>query len=299
MSHDRQLVETIKQHFACKSLAQLQAIVEANDQSRWSAEAVIAATEVLRDRKAGRAAEPAVPDEEKPDPPLRSDAYALAYLGRALFGGMSGYFILPLPGPDDASVPPDSPVPFGSNLAWLAIDSTDSEAVAAALDLQDAQPSTWADGIKAARASAVFITPPLGQWTLVASTALFPRDRADSFVKPLLERLSQLFTEAQYFGTHGSVGLHIWARARRGRLVRGYGWLGDKSLTLWDEGVPTKDEVSLRLVFLEGRSRDGALPDEAVVLQIANLWSIDPSSLDDEFMEPETGIVGNWAQRES
>src|SRR5947199_331590 len=142
MSHDRLLIDTIKARFARKSSAQLREIVQANDQARWSPEAMVAADEVLQDRTAGRAEEP--------------------------------------------------------------------------------------PGTEAAYQSSVLVTPPLADWTLAVGTALFPPGRAEAFVKPLLERLSGQFGEAQYFCTHRDVELHVWARATQGRLVRGYGWLGEK-----------------------------------------------------------------------
>jgi hypothetical protein len=299
MGQDRQLIDSIKGHFARKTSAQLQEIVQAPHQSRWSPEAVAAAGEVLRDREAGRAVEPSVGEEEPPLPPLRSDSYSLAYLALGALGGLTGTFLLPIAGRVDyTSAEPDPPLPFGENVAWLAVDATDTEAVAVALPLQEARPATWAEGIKAAYQSSVFVTPPLGEWTLVPGTGLFPPDRAEAFVKPLLERLSRQFVEAQYFCTHRGPGLQVWARARKGRLIRGYGWLGDKRLTLWDEGAPTKEEREFGLVFTDGRSPTGACPDESAVLQIANHWSIDPTSLDEEFTEPETGLLGTVARPE-
>ena len=84
-----------------------------------------------------------------------------------------------------------------------------------------------------------------GPVDLGAKHALVPQDRVAVFIKPLLERLSEEFGEAQYFCTHRDAKLHCWARARQGRLIRGYGWLGQKGLTLWDEGEPTKAESPL------------------------------------------------------
>src|SRR5262249_58268278 len=131
---------------------------------------------------------------------------------------------------------------------------TDTEAVATALGLREARAATWAEGIEAAQQSSLFITPPLADWTLAVSTALFPPDRVEAFVKPLLERLSRQFRDAQYFCTHRVPELHIWARARRGELVRGYGWLGEKGLTLWDEGAETQEERDLDIRFFDARS---------------------------------------------
>ena len=46
MSHNRDLIDTIKLNFARKSSAQLQEIVRSNDPMRWSPEAVAAAGEI-------------------------------------------------------------------------------------------------------------------------------------------------------------------------------------------------------------------------------------------------------------
>ena len=183
-------------------------------------------------------------------------------------------------------------MPFGSKVAWLALDTRDTQAVAAALDLREARTATWEEGIKAAYQSSIYVTPPLADWTLVAGTALFPPDRVETFIKPLLERLSRQFGYAQYFCSHREFELHVWARARQGRLVRGYGWLGAKGLTLWNEGAPTREERDLGLSFFDGPSPTGARPDEDSVMQLANLWSIDPTSLNEDFKEPLMGLLG-------
>jgi hypothetical protein len=310
MSHDRQLIDTIKAHFARKSSAQLQDIVQAKNPDRWSLEAIAAADEVLQDRLAGRAEEPLVAEEEPPPPPPPPDAYTLAFLALSLLGSLSGHLHLHVhvhrvnyAGDPD----PDLPVPFGPKMAWLALETTDTEAVATALGLREAQAATWAEGIDAAQQSSVFVTPPLADWTLAVGTALFPPDRAEAFVKPLLERLSRQFGDAQYFCTHRDAELHIWARARQGQLVRGYGWLGERGLTLWDEGEQTKEERDLGFRFFDGRSpaveqaqdKNVTLPDEGGVMQLASLWSIDPTTLDAQFKEPVMGLVGSVAWGDS
>jgi hypothetical protein len=307
MSHDRDLIDTIKANFARKSSSQLEAIARGNDPERWSAEAIVAAGEALQDRREGRAQEPAAPEEEAPPPPPVFDTYGLAVAGLAAFGLLAGYFVIPLPRRDYAgSTDPDLPVPFGPKMAWLALDTRDTEAVAAALSLRATTTATWADGIRAAHQASVFVTPPLADWTLVAGTPLFPTDPVGAFVKPLVERMSRQFGDAQYFCTHRDVELHVWARARRERLVRGYGWLGEKGLTLWDECAPTKEERHIGFRFSSeqsiavepARNMDGTLPDEAGVMQLACLWSIDPTTLDRHFKEPVTGLLGKstWAE---
>ncbi|HZY89626.1 MAG TPA: hypothetical protein VFE78_32695 [Gemmataceae bacterium] len=306
MSPDPRLVDTIKTHFARKSSAQLQEIVQANNSERWSPEAVAAAGEVLRDRRAGRAREPEVAEAEPPPPPSHPDPFGLGFLALGALSGLGGFGIIPVYRVDYAgAAEPDLPVPFGPKMAWLALDTTDTEAVAAALGLRGARPATWAEGIEAAHRSSLFVTPPLADWTLAVGAALFPPDRAEAFVKPLLERLSRQFGEAQYFCTHQDFELHVWARARQGRLVRGYGWLGQKGLTLWDEGRQTREERDLGFRSFDGRppvveqgpDKSVTPPDEGGLMQLASLWSVDPTSLDEQFKEPLTGLLGEGPEK--
>jgi hypothetical protein len=220
---------------------------------------------------------------------------------------MTGHLIIPYQRRVEIECP-DLPVPFGSKLAWLALETTDTQAVAAVLGLREARPATWAVGIDAAHHASFFITPPLADWTLVASTALITRDRVDASVKQLLVGLSRQFGDAQYFCTNREVELHVWARARQGQFVRGYAWLGEKRLALWDEGRQTKEERDLGFQFLNPESISASpgpgrqaqqVPDEACVMQLASLWSIDPTTLDEYFKEPATGLLGNVASGDS
>jgi len=308
MSFDHDLFDTIKTNFARKSSDQLQEIAQADNQDRWSPEAIAAADEVLQDRIAGRAEEPLVAEEEPPPPPTPPDPYSLGFLALGVLGALSGFGAIPVykfdygEGPD-----PDLPVPFGPKMAWLALDTRDTEAVAAALGLEQASAATWAEGVDGAYQSSVFVTPPLADWTLALGTPLFPPERAEDFVKPLLERLSRQFGDAQYFCTHRVVELHVWARARQGRLVRGYGWLGEKGLVLWDEGGQTKEERDLGFRFFDGRSpmidqtqdTDLTLPNEDNIMQLASAWSLDPTTLNQHYKEPVMGLLGSVAWGES
>jgi hypothetical protein len=290
VSLDRQLIDTIKEHLARQPSAELRSMMEANDRARWSDEAFAAADEVLSDRAAGRAREPAAPAPEPPPPPPKAPAFddLALIVGLNLLTIPLGFVIHPgLRGGPVDTVARDRPVPFGQRTAWLAVSTRDTAAVVAALDVGEPREATWADGIDAAYRSAVFVTPPLGDWTLCVSTRLIPPGQAAAFIRPLLERLSREFDDAQYFCTHRDVELHMWARAQQGRFVRGYGWLGQRGLTLWDEGPPTQDECDL-----EFRFGDDSHPDEVCVLQLASLWSLDPTSLGMHFKEPVLGVLG-------
>src|ERR1700722_4730057 len=118
---------------------------------------------------------------------------------------------------------PDWPLPFGYKIAWLALYTNDTNEVATALRLVGTRVATWAEGIAAAHQSSIFVTPPLAGWTLAIGKPLYPPEKVEVFVKPMLERLSCRVKDAQYFCTHRVVEIHVWARAIEGRLIRGYG----------------------------------------------------------------------------
>lgn len=303
MGLNRQLVETVKIHFARKSTADLEEIVRRKDRDQWSDEAFVAAEEVLAERVAGLGKEPRVPVKDAPPPSAEVLRDVLPLLGFA-FGGVFGgllvkYAVAPV-GPDV-----DNPVSFGSDLAWVALETTDAPAVATALGLQRRHPVTWKEGVAAASRSDVFVTPPVGDWTLAVGRCLFPPEHVEAFAKPLLKELSRRFQDAQYFCTHRESDLHVWARARKGRFLRGYGWLGQRKSVIWNEGPQTKQEFDLGFRFTDGpttppvvkRADDPAAADESCVLQLAALWSVDPSSLDDYSSAPGEGIVGEIPRR--
>jgi len=307
MNIDRELVDRIKEHFAGKKSVQLQGLLQSDDRERWSAEAITAAEEVLDERAAGRADEPAVEEPELgklPAPPLLP--YGIGFFFGVL-SGIAAYQILDIRkrnyfAGDQSEM--DLPVPFGFKTAWLAMSTRDTAHVAGALGLRDLREATWKEGIDAADQSSIYVTPPLGELTLAVGAKLFPPDMVRAFVKPLVERLSQVFGDGQYFCTNRVTERHVWARAIKGRLLRGFGYSGESGLTLWNEGSPTKEESDLRFEFVNGPSceigqsdpianRNLAGPIEESVMELASLWSIDPNSLDAHYKEQTLGILGS------
>ncbi len=199
---------------------------------------------------------------------------------------------------------PDTPKSFGRRCQWLALKGADTQSVAAALKLRSVTPANWATGIKAAYADKIFVSPPLGQWVLAIGVTL--PDAGDAHhideITPLLLALSKMFEEVQYFGSHRVIEYYGWAKARQGKILRAYAYLGEAGTTLWNRGNKTPAEVELGFNFFDEASpaaedvnywqrTDLRFPDEEDVLAIAQKWSVDPLFKAQRY-GPGIGVLG-------
>jgi hypothetical protein len=201
---------------------------------------------------------------------------------------------------------PDAPKRFGSEMAWIAIRSTDSAAVADVLGLANGVKTNWNSGIgtvydEELGSGHLFLSPPVEGWTFLVGLSL-PHPLGPAFVDkvtPLLLGLGQHFADVQYFFTYPTMDFFAWARVRQGRLVRRFA-VNDEGV-VWDNGRLTPEEraLGLRLFELRGvRERDGdaggeivLYPTEDHVLQIARGWGIDPMQIELLPGEPGNGYV--------
>ena len=305
MKLNPQLLREVKRHFARKSTEQLNNIIQGEPAGRWSVEAQEAANSLLADRAAGRASEPATPDYEdllEPvvDPKIHFEADEVAV--GLLAGLLTGYFIIPYTTRVEAEEI-DLPQPFGRSMAWMALETTDTLAVARQLGLREATETTWYDGLFAAHRGQVFISPPVGEWTLVVSTCFFqPPQSAAQNITQLLARFQHNVSDVQYFCNLPEIGLYVWSRVRHGMERRGYGWLQAEQSTVWNEGQPTDEEEMLGMQFINNEcpqvpaeNPDSWQPMNVDDLfRLASLWSIDPMGLNEELLEPMPGILGQW-----
>lgn len=201
---------------------------------------------------------------------------------------------------------PDTPVPFGYRMAWLAVRSRDTAAVAQALGLEDAEPCSWQAGIgtvydRVLGENHLFVSPPVNGWTFVVGLTL-PQPVGRKFqdkALPFLVRLGSSFVEVQYFLACPPIDHFAWARILDGRLVRAFA-VGDEGV-IWSKGKTTKEEraLGLRLFELRGvRDRRGDAggamilhPTEDHVMRIAAKWSLDPTRLDKTSAVARLGLV--------
>jgi len=207
----------------------------------------------------------------------------------------------------DVAAPVDKTIPtpavgFGYKCMWFAVKTDDKNRVAAMLQLANVSECNWQTGIAEAYKGSVFVTPAVGGWTLACGWGLphgDTREQVDE-VKSILRTLSREFGEAQFFGTHRVVDCHCWMKATNGRVERAYDWV--EGTTLVAEGPPTEVELPLNLVnTLSEEAKDERYferedivwPDEELVMNIAEHWSINPTTLDERNdVTPGLGLLG-------
>lgn len=205
---------------------------------------------------------------------------------------------------------PDAPVGFGYKMAWLAIKSSDARAVLDLLALENIQPANWKTGTIAAYHGHVFVSPPIHGWVLVACYQLPELNDQSEVDKltPLMSKLSETFGEAQYFGTHRVVEYHAWARYVDGKEVRAFSYLGERGEILADHGEKSAAELELGYTYFDPacpeansdaywEREDLCYPDEEHVMEIAGLWSVNPSHLEEEKLPASAGWIGNLILR--
>jgi hypothetical protein len=223
---------------------------------------------------------------------------------------------------------PDHPLGFGYKIMWFAIRTADGAAVSQVLGLVDPQPANWASGMAVAYEhsmqnagkATVFVSPTVQGWTFVIGVELpYPAD-ASSYEKEqafgrsfrrVFSALASQFEEVQFFGTHRVVGFDAWARAKNGRVERIFSF--SDGAVLVNEGPQSPEEAQLGLLDLGTRtpeeatafifesagsggkgpkkSRRSPIPDEQDTVDLAGLWSLNPTKINELGLPAGTGFV--------
>jgi hypothetical protein len=182
---------------------------------------------------------------------------------------------------------PDTLQSFGYKIGWFAVPSADIDSILRAFWLRQPAPCNWAEGVTAAYQGKVFVTPPVRGWVLLPSRHwLWQLDREPGCVVGAAVRaLSKQLGVVQFFASHRVPELHLWAQATTGRLLRGYGYIGEIGETVWDEGNPTAAELEV------GPFDADHSPNEESVMQVAARWSVNPCELDQSGIESALGVL--------
>jgi hypothetical protein len=205
---------------------------------------------------------------------------------------------------------PKKPVSFGYKCAWCAISSTDVDKVVKAISLVKPRQCSWQKGVEKAYDGFVFVSPRVRDWIFVVSWSLMPpyQDTAKAEISPKIMMLSRTFGTTLFFTTYRVPEYHIYAKAVDGKLIRGYGYIGERGETFWNEGRQTKEERELGFKFFNEscpaakqpaywERKDLSFLNEKKIMLLAGKWSVDPSCLD-EWPDPvsQAGRLGEEAR---
>jgi len=198
---------------------------------------------------------------------------------------------------------PDNPIDFGYKINWIAVKNGDKKEIAKIIGLSNLKPSNWKNGIENAYEKSIFISPKIGNWTLIVGNELPIADHKNiNKLEKILNDLSNKFEEAQYFGTNRIVEYHSWIKSENGKIKRAYSYIGEKDETIKFYGKLTEPEKELNLYnSLSDEAKldkywereDLNYPDEELVMKIAENWSINPTKLTNRTdIKKELGLIG-------
>ena len=198
----------------------------------------------------------------------------------------------------------DEPVDFGYKMVWIAIKTDNKERISEILELKNNQASNWKSGIESAYNDGIFITPQIGQWTLVVGRNIANGGKVEDINKleKTLNKLSAEFGEAQSFGTYRVVEYHHWIKSIKGNITRTYSYIGESGENIKVFGELTEAEIGLNLINTLSKEaesdeywerKDLEYADEELVMKIAETWSINPTKLTERLdIKNELGIIG-------
>lgn len=203
-------------------------------------------------------------------------------------------------------VRPDRPAAFGYKMGWIAVRTSDTDAVVQALGLTDTTASNWNSGIGTVYDDQlgerrVFLSPPVEGWTFVVGLAL-PHPMSAAFIDkwtPLLEGLADRFQDVQYYFSYPLIDFYAWAKYSDGKFVRAFAT--SDAGTLISRGKPTREEKALGLKLFDFRGvreRRGDAggeiilhPTEDHVMRLAAKWSMDPTTLGPASAPQALGVI--------
>jgi hypothetical protein len=203
---------------------------------------------------------------------------------------------------------PNGVVSFGYKCIWIAVNTHDRDRVAEILGIKNLIACNWEKGIEKAYENKIFISPSVGIWTLIAGWGLVdfePKNELDEAkgFKQKIDILSKEFGEAQLFFTHRVTEYHGWAKSINGTTTRYYSFLGERfeNILIEGEATPFEKQLNLANTFSEEAKdenyyerEDIVFPDEELVMKIAEVWSVNPTTLEDRTdISKGLGLVGN------
>jgi hypothetical protein len=162
--------------------------------------------------------------------------------------------------------------------AWLAVRTTDAQALVAELRLRTVLPMAADEGFAAAARAGTFVPPPGHEWLVVVGADVAAATADPAARERLLLRLQGRFGAAAWFCCDDDGERHGWALAD-GDGVRAYAFDGELGV-VQSVGDVTADERDLGCHVPDPRDQsddeDKWFPDRRTVFALAARWTVDP-----------------------
>lgn len=157
------------------------------------------------------------------------------------------------------------------DLDWIAVESSDINAVAEALGLENCQQGGLED-LNAATNTFIFPSQNKSGWMLVIHE-WEPRGSSEEYlnaIEQVVSSLSQRFGNAQSFASYEDHIVYVhWIAAQNGELVRSFARASETSLSR-DFGEVTEEE---QVIDWAGEE---LFPGMREVIKTAKRWSVEP-----------------------
>lgn len=176
------------------------------------------------------------------------------------------------------------PYYFGYKSSWIAIKNNQNKLIADYI--KNLKNFDVLKSLFRATGWQVDISSPYNGWTFLICEINGDSKEGTEVLRSFLIDISRNFTEVQYFGTHRIVEYHCWAKAISGKIERFYSYVGESGENIWIEGEPTTIESKYKFVntldnIIQNEKyyeqNDITFPDESMVMEIANDWSVSPA----------------------
>lgn len=198
---------------------------------------------------------------------------------------------------------PDKPFNFGDDMAWFAVRTADDVHVARTLNLKNPVRCNWLSATNYVfEMEAVFVTPALGKWVLVAGLAFGNEveEQRTKYVTDILNKLSAEFGEAQFFDT--SLGNCSFAKSLNGDMLRFYTY-NFYTYESQDIGIATIEEYGYNFPKIKPweinkddhdylERHNITIPSKYIIQEIAEKWSFNPLNIMRDYNVKGLGILG-------
>lgn len=191
-------------------------------------------------------------------------------------------------------------LPYNQPDVWLAIRNRNVDHILEAFGMQNITPCTWEDGLENTDRRGIFVSPPIGGWTLVLGPRLPDLSGDVDALFRFITQLSARLGHVQYFHSNAALHHHAWVRSEYGRIHRAFAWTNQ---TVWNQGRPTLAEAQLGMIspgYGEPAMAEDcfgqpefAMANAERIPALAARWSVNLAAVNTSSFSRDRGVAGD------